>query len=73
MIYYMCGYADYTELPSILFNGATEGRERQSLDGSKFVAWAIGSISWLNGTEPTYTHDEILAELQKPEWEEEIL
>jgi hypothetical protein len=68
MIYYICTYEDYTELPSVLFQGATQSEERKSLNGSKFVVWSIGGISWLNGAEPTYTHSETLAELQKPEW-----
>ena len=29
---------------------------------------ATGSISWMNGTEPSFKHDEIINELQKPEW-----
>lgn len=71
--YYICNYADYTDLPAILFNGATVGDERKSLDGARFIAWstepqATGSISWMNGTEQSYTHEEILTELQKPEW-----
>ena len=71
--YYICKYADYAELPVILFAGATHGKETRSLDGAKFIVWSdepitTGSISWMNGTEPSYKHSEILTELQKLEW-----
>lgn len=71
--YYICKYADYTDLPSILFTGATHGKETRSLDGTKFIVWskepiATGSISWMNGAEPRFDHDEIISEIQKPEW-----
>ena len=75
MKYYICNYADYEELPTILFTGATAGDERKSLDGTKFVVWskepiATGSISWMNGTEQSYTHREIRTELNSTEWTE---
>lgn len=67
MKYYICKYSDYSDLPEPLFTGAT-GHERKSLDASKFVAWSVGGISWMNGNEPSYTHKEILVELNKSEW-----
>lgn len=75
MKYYICSYVDYTDLPVKLFNGHTVGDERKSLNGTRFVSrstepQATGSISWMNGTESSFTHDEILTELQKPEWTE---
>ena len=70
MIYYICVYADYTNLPEPLFVGST-GHETKSIDGSKFVAWSTGSIGWMNGAEPSFTHEEILTELLKPEWNED--
>jgi len=73
MIYYVCKYADYADLPEPLFTGATAGDEQKSLDGTKFVAWsrepqATGSISWMHGNEPAYTHKQITAELQSGGW-----
>ncbi len=51
----------------------TVGHERQSLDGTKFITWCAdekckGSLSWMKGNEPEYTHDEILEVLKGPEW-----
>lgn len=73
MIYYVCSYADYANLPERLFNGHTASDEKKSVDGTKFIAWstelqATGSISWMNGTEPSFNHDDILIEVNKPEW-----
>ena len=76
--YYICNYADYTDLPSILFTGATAGKETKSLDGTRFIVWskepiATGSLSWMNGTEPSFTHNAIRTELKSTEWQEEDL
>ena len=73
--YYTCNYADYETLPSVLFTGATSGAERKSLDSTKFIVWSIeaiatGSLNWMLGTEQSYTHSEILTELNSTEWTE---
>ena len=50
------------------------GKERKSIDGTKFIARCevdtptTGCLSWMNGTEPSFTHDEIRTELKQPEW-----
>lgn len=52
----------------------TIGHERQSLDGTKFITWCgddakcKGSLSWMKGNEPEYTHAEILEVLRGSEW-----
>jgi len=75
MIYYICSYSDYTDLPDKLFCGHTpSNNERKSLDELKFVSRCKdhepteGCLSWMNGSEPTFTHTEILAEVAKDEW-----
>ncbi len=78
MTYYICSYADYTDLPDKLFcEHSPNGHERKSTDETKFItrcsthAPEADCLSWMNDTEPSYTHAEILLELQKPEWSEE--
>jgi len=75
MIFYICKYTDYTDLPAQLFcEHSPTGAERKSLDGTKFIvrcdihAQAAGCLSWMNGSETQYTHGEILAELTNLEW-----
>ena len=71
MIYYVCNYADYTNLPDKLFceNNPLEGSERMSLDGLRFIARCEehtiknGCLSWMNGNEPSFSHSGILAEI----------
>lgn len=75
-MFYICNYSDYTDLPDKLFceNSPDGSYERKSLDGTKFVSRCElctptnGCLSWMNGSEPSFTHSEILIELQKPEW-----
>lgn len=78
MQFYICNYADYPELPQKLFTEHTPlDMERKNNNGTKFISRCkidtptSGFLFWMNGTEPRYTHDEILIELQKPEWNEE--
>jgi len=72
MHFNICSYNNYTELPSILFDGHTPGYERKSLDGTKFVVRSTTeeghSPSWMNGTEIALTHEEVLVELNKLGW-----
>lgn len=77
MDYYICEHADYTDLPDKLFCDHTPSSfERKSLDGLKFVSRCkdhsptTGCLSWMNGTEPTFNHAEILTEMQEVEWSE---
>jgi len=77
MTYYICNYADYSELPEKLFcDHSPNGQERQSLDGLKFIARckdhspAEGCFSWMNGDEQGFNHSEILTQLSGPEWTE---
>ena len=79
MIYYVCNYADYTNLPDKLFceNDSLGGSERMSLDGLRFIARCEehtiknGCLHWMNEGEPSFTHAEILIELSSLEWTEE--
>ena len=80
MEYYICKYADYTELPAKLFHDhVPPGKERKSIDGTKFIARSEidtptnGWLYWMNGTEPSFTHEAIRTELKQPEWQEEDL
>ena len=73
--YYICEYADYTDLPDKLFcEHSPSGLERKSLDGLQFVSrcedHSAGSecLSWMNGGETEYTHSEIITELKTSEW-----
>ena len=55
------------------------GKERQSIDGTKFITWCSedrrgkGSFRWMTGNEKEYTSDEIAVILQTAEWEVEDL
>lgn len=76
-MFYICKYSDYTELPDKLFCvHSPSGHERRSLDGSRFIARCRDNLpstcclSWMNGTEPTFNHAEILTEMQEVEWSE---
>jgi hypothetical protein len=78
MHFYICSYNNYTELPVKLFHEhIPPGKERQSIDGTKFIARCeidaptTGCLSWMNGTEQSFTHDEIRTELKSIEWQEE--
>ena len=75
--YIICNYSNYENLPAKLSCCHTEGAERKSINGAKFVTWCgmmkmckddCVCMVWRNGNEPEFTHDEILAELQGPEW-----
>ena len=75
MIFYICKYTDYTDLPAQLFcEHSPTDAERKSLDGTKFISRCEthspdeGCLYWMNGNETSYTHDEILAELTNSEW-----
>ena len=64
--FYVCNYADYADLPEVLFEGNTPGKESKSLDGLKFIARGSARLPWMNGDEPQYTHAEILAVIRDP-------
>ena len=73
--YYICTYADYTDLPLTLFHGHTpHTEERVSLDGLKFVARCgvdtpgSGCLSWMNGDETPLTHSGVLEIVNGPAW-----
>jgi len=75
MKYYICNYADYENLPTKLFCDHTPPhKEMKSIDGTEFIARCRdhlptgGCLSWMSGSEAPMNHDEILTELQKPEW-----
>jgi len=75
MIYYICNYADYTDLPAKLFcDNSPVGTERKSLDDLKFVARCKdhkageGCLSWMIGNEVELNHSEIIQEMVNSEW-----
>ena len=75
MTYYICNYSDYVSLPNKLSSSHTAGHERKNLDETKFVIWCgsdtptNGSLYWMSGSEPSYTHSEIVAEVTGVDWE----
>jgi len=74
MIYYVCSYEDYTNLPDKLFCENTPSRERKSIDGLKFIVRCEdhkageGCFSWMLGSEVELTQGELLEELVKQDW-----
>jgi hypothetical protein len=73
--FYVCNYADYQSLPSVLYTGHT-GQETQSIDDSKFIVCGVDrndpNLSWMTGTEPEHDHLGILAVLDGVDWNSEI-
>ena len=75
MNYYICNYADYSNLPSKLFcEHSANGLERNSLDGLKFIARCKdhtvgeGCLFWMNGGEQARTNNEILIDINSADW-----
>lgn len=74
MNYYICNYADYSDLPILLFEGNTVGAERKSLDELEFVSRSKteeageGFLSWMNGDEIKLNHTEIISAINNLEW-----
>jgi hypothetical protein len=73
MKYFICTYADYVDLPDVLYTGHSVGFERKSLDQTKFIIRTdgtpgVGALDWMTGSEPEYTHAQIKIEVAKDEW-----
>jgi hypothetical protein len=75
--FFVLEYANYPERPDILFCGNTPGKERKSMDGTRFIVRCDGLtleyIDWMHEEDRTPMSDaEIKEELKKPEWNENI-
>ena len=73
MVYYKCTYADYGTLPDILYTGHTTGMELKTVDGTKFMVRDTetpgqGILSWMTGSEPSFTNEEAKEEVRSAEW-----
>jgi len=76
MNWYIITIADYVGAPSVLFCGNTTGYARKNIAETKLLVRCTATkgiccMTWLTGSEPVYTNEEIKAEMQTAAWREE--